>query len=141
MRALVLIALLGCGHHEDRHDEATAPGQLTLDVTIDGAASKWTAATFAGVPRIAGVATDGEARDTWSLRELVQRQVGPTAHVVSVTGADGKRFIAPAEWSDAGKVPILHTTKRGTLKFRWADASGKWGDTVAKDVTALEIAR
>jgi hypothetical protein len=42
-------------------------------------------------------------------------------------------------WKDSTTTPILHTTRRGALNFRWADAHGVWGDVVTKDVTGLEI--
>jgi hypothetical protein len=67
--------------------------------------------------------------------------VGPGARVVAVIGADGKQPIELTAWNDATRTPILHTTRRGTLKFRWADKEGRWGETVVRDVTGLEIAR
>ncbi|HEY0191859.1 MAG TPA: hypothetical protein VGC42_12145, partial [Kofleriaceae bacterium] len=84
--------------------------------------------------------TDGEARDVWSLRELAHQLVGPSARVTAVTGEDGTKAIDAAAWSDATRTPLLHTTRRGTLKYRWADASGKWGETEVKEVSRLEIA-
>lgn len=127
--------------HEDRHEPATAPAAISLAVTIAGAPATWTGEDLARAPRMAGAASDGEARDTWSLRELVTRNVGPGARVVAVSGAGGKQPIDPAAWRDAARTPILHTTRRGTLKFRWADGDGRWGPTVIRDVTGLEIAR
>ncbi|HWU90858.1 MAG TPA: hypothetical protein VN253_26515 [Kofleriaceae bacterium] len=127
--------------HEDRHEPAVAPAKLTLAITIGGAASTWTEAAFAGVPKLAGVASDGEARDTWSLRELAHRNAGPDARVIAVISADGKQPIEPSAWADAARTPILHTTRRGTLKFRWADKDGRWGETIVKDVTGLELTR
>ena len=42
----------------------------------------------------------------------------------------------------AARAPVhVHTTRRGTLKFRWADAGGTWDDTEVKDVTRIEIAQ
>src|SRR5262249_42727232 len=126
---------------EDRHEPQAAPSKLALRVMIgsaagDGSAATWTDATFAATPKLAGTASDGEARDTWSLRELVHAHVGPTARVTAVIGPDGSKPIDAAAWADASRVPILHTTKRGTLKFRWADAAGKWGETIVRDVSA-----
>jgi len=66
--------------------------------------------------------------------------VGPNARVVTVTG-DVAKPIDPAAWADPNVTPILHTTKRGTLKFRWANRDGTWRETEVKDVTKLEIAR
>ena len=126
-------------HHEDRHDPMT-PAKVGIEVAIGTAKSAWTEAAFTGTPKLAGTASDGEARDTWSLRELAHHNVGATARVTAVVGATGKQPIDQAAWDDATKTPILHTTKRGALKFRWADKDGKWGETVLKDVTALEIA-
>lgn len=130
--------------HEDRHAPATAAPAISLAISIAGATpagTTWTGETLAGAPRMAGAASDGEARDTWSLRELARRNIGPDARVVAVIGPDGKQAIEPAAWSDAARTPILHTTRRGTLKFRWADKDGHWGPTVVRDVTGLEIAR
>jgi len=154
MRWLVILALVACSksddkpaetkvekphHHEDRHDPAQAPA-LALAVTTGGATTTWGADRFAVVPKLAGAASDGEARDTWSLRELVHAHVGATARVTAVKSADATRAISEAEWNDAARTPILHTTRRGTLKFRWADKDGAWGETVLKDVTGLDVA-
>lgn len=134
-------AAIALAKHEDRHERATAPSKLTLAVTIAGAPATWTADASAGIPKLAGTASDGEARDTWSLRELVKRNAGPTARVIAVISAGEKQAIEPAAWDDPTRTPILHTTRRGTLKFRWADKDGRWGETIVKDVTGLEITR
>ncbi len=127
-------------HHEDRHDPATAPKQLVLAIAITGQPSvTWDAAAFAKVAQVPGKASDGEARETWSLRDLAHTLVGPKARVTAVIGRDGTAALTEARWADAAATPILHTTRHGTLKFRWADPTGAWGATVAKDVTGLEI--
>ena len=126
-------------HREDRREPASAPTAATIAVTVDGAATTWTEADLASVPRMAGSASDGEARDTWSLRAVVAARVGPSARVASVTGAGIVVPLEPAAWADATRTPILHSTRRGTLKFRWADAAGVWGATIAKDITAMVI--
>jgi hypothetical protein len=125
-------------HHEDRHEPASAAARLELAVTIDGVAGRWQRDVFDRVPRGVGTSTEGEARDTWSLRELAHRIVGPNARVVAIVGSTRKSIDAPA-WDDGSRIPILHTTKRGALKFRWTDRDGKWGETEVKDVTQLEI--
>jgi hypothetical protein len=112
-------------HHEDRHDPASATPPLSLAVTIDGSAATWPQAVFDRTTHFASANNDGEARDTWSLRELVHGTVGATARVTMVIGET--------------KESIVHRTRRGGLKFRWADAAGKWGETGVKDVTGLEI--
>lgn len=126
--------------HEDRHEAQTAPSQLTLAVESGGTTTVWGEPEFLKVPKMAGAASDGEARDTWSLRELVHTLVGPSARIATVIGPDGPKPITAEEWNDASKTPILHTTRRGTLKFRWADAKGAWGDTVVRDVSKIVIA-
>lgn len=127
--------------HEDRHEPASVAPAPSLAVVIAGAATTWTGEVLARAPRMAGTASDGEARETWSLRELVKQNAGPGARVVAVTGAGGKQAIEPAAWGDPARTPILHTTRRGTLKLRWADKDGRWGPTVVRDVTGLEIER
>jgi hypothetical protein len=129
------------GKHEDRHDFAAEP-KLQLTVAINGTAASWGPDAFGKVTKYAknDKASDGEAREVWSLRELAHTLVGPTARVTAVTG-DGSKTIDRAAWDDAAREPLLHTTRRGTLKFRWADASGTWDDTEVKDVTRIEIAR
>ena len=127
-------------HHEDRHDPQAAATRLTLAIEIAGKPSAtWTADDLAKVPKMAGKATDGEARETWSLRELAHQLVGPNARVTSVVGEGGNVAIDEAKWNATDSTPILHSTRRGTLKFRYADGSGAWGDTIAKEVTGLEI--
>ena len=146
MRALWLVVVLACGRsseapHEDRREAQTAPSKLRLEVTVGGAKSTWSDGEFAEVAKITGAASDGEARDTWSLRALVKKHVGPTARVVSVTGEGGSKPIDEGAWKDAARIPIVHVTKRGALKFRWSDPSGKWEDTSVKDVTAIDVVK
>ena len=130
------------GKHEDRHDPAAEP-KLQLTVAIDGAVTRWGPDAFGKVAKYAknDKASDGEAREVWSLRELAHTLVGPTARVTAVTGDGGSKTIDRTAWDDAAHEPLLHTTRRGTLKFRWANADGKWADTEVKDVTRIEIAR
>lgn len=129
--------------HEDRHDPAVAAPALQLAVAVDGAAATWQPDAFARVAQYTGnkKASDGEAREVWSLRDLVHALVGPAARVTAVTGDDGTKVITAAAWGDPSRTPLLHTTRRGTLKFRWAGADGAWGDTEIKDVTRIEIAK
>jgi hypothetical protein len=109
-------------------------------VTVAGASSTWAADAFAAVPHHVSANNSGEGRDTWSLRDLVHKHVGPTARVTAVTGKDGTKTIDAAAWNDAAQIPIIHTTRRGTLKFRYEDAAGKWGGSLVSDVSALEVA-
>ncbi len=123
----------------DRHKpvEPNAP-PVEVGVSIKGVTSKWDKAAFDKVPRYTK-GTDGDMRDVWDIRNLVHTLVGPTAHVVSVTGEGGSKPFDHVAWDDATRTPILHTTRRGTLKWTWADGSGKWGETEVKDVTQLVI--
>jgi len=147
-RALCLLVLAACSrsagapqkHHEDRHDPAEATPTLHLAVTIDGSKTTWQQDVFDRVPHFASINHDGDARDTWSLRELVHMTVGPTARVVAVLG-DKRMTIDDAAWNDPGHTPIVHRTRRGWLKFRWADKSGAWQDAAVKEVSGLEIVR
>ena len=125
-------------HHEDRDDPADKPATLSLAVVVDGAAATWDAAAFGKVQHMPQVNNGGETRDVWSLRELAKTLVGPNARVTAVTG-DVTKPIDAAAWADATRTPIVHTTRRGTLKFRWADKDGKWLDAEVKDVTKLEL--
>ena len=127
--------------HEDRHEEAT-PANLRLDVTIGGEKKTWAKDSFDKTPKFSAGATanDGENRDTWSLRDLAHTLVGPNARVAAVVG-EGKYPIDQASWNNADKTPIVHTTRRGTLKFRWADKTGKWGEADVNDVSGLEITK
>ena len=136
------VAAAGSGekkHHEDRHDAAVAAAQLDLEVTVDGKAVQWHAADFAKVANLHGQNNDGDARDVWSLRDLVHTLVGPTARLVAVHGEGDKQIFADA-WNDPTHVPILHNTRKGKLKFRWTDQQGTWQDTqVVKDVAKLDV--
>jgi hypothetical protein len=126
-------------HHEDRHDVQGSATAFSLDVTVNGAHQTWTPETFAKVSHFVGTNNDGEARDVWSLREVATDLVGSGARIVSITG-DSTHAIGSAAWSDPSKIPIVHSTRRGVLKFRWADPDGKWReDEVIKDVAKLEI--
>ncbi len=127
--------------HEDRHEQA-APAALKLDVTIAGEKKTWAKDSFDKTAKFSAGATanDGENRDTWSLRDLAHTLVGPNARVTAVLG-DETYPIDQAAWSNADKTPIVHTTRRGTFKFRWADKAGKWGEAEVNDVSGLEIAK
>ena len=125
------------GRKEDRH-EAAAAAKLTLAVAVGGEKKTWTADDFAKVAKTKGTANDGDDRDTWSLRDMAHTLVGPNARVTAVIG-DTKAAIDPAAWTDAQRTPIVHTTRRGALKFRYTDAKGKWGEADVSDVTGLEI--
>lgn len=129
--------------HEDRHDPPAAPAALSLAIAVDGAASTWQRDAFDRVAQFTGNtrATDGEAREVWSLRELAHTLVGPTARVTSVTGDGGTQSIDRTAWDDPARTPLFHTTRRGTLKFRWADAHGTWLDTEVRDVSRIDLAR
>jgi hypothetical protein len=126
--------------HEDRREPVVADAPpLKLDVMAKGTTATWRQDAFDKVARYTK-GTDGEARDVWSLRELVHQLAGPTARVTSVTGDGATKTIEPAAWDNAARTPLLHTTRRGTLKFRWADADGKWGESEIKDVVRIELA-
>jgi len=132
------------GAHHRKHEDSREPvvadaPPLKLDVTAKGTTATWHQDSFDKVARYTK-GNDGEARDVWSLRELVHQLVGPTARVASVTGDNGTKAIDLAAGDDATRTPLLHTTRRGTLKFRWADASGKWGESEVKDVVRIELA-
>jgi len=155
LRIACLVLLFACGSkstdapteekkphakHEDRHEPATATPSLALKVHVDGSDQTWAQDVFDKVPHSTGKNNDGQDRDVWSLRDLVHTAVGPSARVVAVAG-DIRMPIDTKAWDDPDKTPILHRTKRGALKFRWADKDGKWGDTGVKDVTELEVTR
>ena len=126
----------------DKHQPLAADAvALTLDVAVGSDVMTWKKDEFAKVDEYA-IGSDGNERQVWSMRDLATKLVGPTAHVVAITGVDGStKPMAAADWADTTKTPILHTTRRGTLKFTWADSQGTWGETVVKDVTRIEIAR
>jgi len=151
MKWLVLVvALAACSKsdakqnpapkHEDRNDPAEATPPLKLAVTIDGVAATWQQDAFDRAPHFVGENKSGESRDAWSLRELAHTLVGPNARVVAVIG-DKRKDIDAAAWADASKTPIVHRTRRGWLKFRWADKDGNWSEADVKDVSGLEIVR
>jgi hypothetical protein len=137
-------ASTGSAHHrkhQDRRESVVADAPpLTLNVVSNGTQVTWHQDSFDKVARYTK-GTDGEARDVWSLRDLVHQLAGPTAWVTSVTGGDGTKSIEHAAWDDTTRTPLLHTTRRGTLKFRWADGAGTWGESEVKDVTRIEIAQ
>jgi hypothetical protein len=105
---------------------------------VQGTTATWHQDSFDKVPRYTK-GNDGEGRDVWSLRELVHQLVGPGARVTAVTGEDGTKAVDRAAWEDATRTPLLHTTRRGTLKFRWADAEGTWGESEVKNVGRIEV--
>jgi hypothetical protein len=125
--------------HEDRNEPAIAAPALDLAIVVDGKPASWHRDDFAKATHFQHNARGGDAREVWSLRELAHGLVGPNARVTTVVG-NKTEAIDPAAWSDDAKTPILHTTRRGTLKFRWADKDGNWADALVNDVTRVEIA-
>jgi hypothetical protein len=113
------------------------PANLELAVTVAGKPTTWPASVLETATKLDE--THAEAPQVWSLRDVVKAQLGPKARVTAVISADGKQAIDEATWKDATTLPILHTTRRGSLNFRWQDAHGVWGDVVTKDVTGLEV--
>lgn len=129
-------------HSEDRDERPTAPAVLTLEVAVDGAKATWNKDAFERVPRLTGHNRSGESREAWSLRAMAAEIVGPGARVTSVTGGGETVAISAEQWNDTTRTPILHTTRRGTLKFRWVEPDGEWQeDAAVRDVTGLAIAR
>ena len=127
------------GGHGDRHEAVEDSGvPLKLDAKIGAATKTWGRDALDRVPRFTA-GTDGADREMWSLRELAHTLVGPTARVVAIIGPRETRRLDAAAWADATRTPIVHTTRRGTLKFRWADKDGKWGDVEVVDLSRLEI--
>jgi hypothetical protein len=126
-------------HPDHRAPVVDNPPPLVLEVVTGGTTATWRQDAFDKVARFTQ-GHDGVARDVWSLRELAHQLVGPTATVTRITGVDGSQPIDPAAWQDPTRTPLLHTTRRGTLKFRWADATGAWGENATKDVTRIELA-
>jgi len=120
----------------------SAPAVVTLEVAVDGRVATWKRDAFERVPRLSGHNRSGESRDAWSLRAMAEEMVGPGARVTSVTGDGATVEISAAMWQDTTRTPILHTTRRGTLKFRWIEADGEWQeDAAVRHVTGLAIAR
>lgn len=147
---LLVVVLAGCSKsdasqhvapkHEDRNDPAEAAPPLELAITIDGVAGTWQQDAFDRAPHFVGSNHAGESRDAWSLRDLAHTLVGPNARVVAVIG-DKREEIDPAAWADPSKTPFVHRTRRGWLKFRWANKDGVWSEADVKDVSGLEIVR
>lgn len=104
-----------------------------LAVTIDGKLETW---RLDRVPHFITKNTSGQEREAWSLRE-VAKLAGPDARVTAVLGTP-RLDIDQATWS-GDKIPIIHRTRRGGMKFRWTDNAGTWNDAEVKDVTGLEL--
>jgi hypothetical protein len=141
---LALVERDGGSHrkgHEDRFEPGADAGAVSVHVKVGGAVKTWSRADLDRVPKytLGTKNNEGENRDTWSLRELAHVLVGPTARVVAVVGPDETKTVDKAAWDDPKRTPVLHTTRRGTLKYRWADAKGEWGDTEVRDVARIEL--
>ena len=62
------------------------------------------------------------ARDAWSLRTLAADLVAPGARVTAVRGEDGREVeLAPGDWTDDTRTPVIRLNRRGKFKFHWAD--------------------
>jgi hypothetical protein len=139
-RLAILLALAACSKDEPKPAPAPAPSPgLSLAVSIDGKPETWAQDAFARVPHFTIKNNGGDNRDAWSLRELA-KLAGPDARVTVVIG-EPRHAIDPTAWADATKIPIVHRTRRGALKFRWTDSVGTWTEAETKDVTGLELTR
>jgi hypothetical protein len=147
-RLVLLLALVACSKsgdgehrqkHEDRAEPQTSITAFSIAVTIGDKHETWTPETFSKVEHVAQTNKSGQDRETWSLREIAKILVGPTARVTTVTGSNGTKAIDQAAWGDPARTPIVHLTRRGALKFRWASGDGTWSEAEVHDVSALEV--
>jgi hypothetical protein len=143
-RVAILLALAACSSKDEPKPPAPAPAPpaqpgLSLAVTIDGKPQTWAQDVFDRVPHFTIKNNGGDDRDAWSLHELA-KLAGPNARVTAVIG-EPRQVIEPAAWADATKIPIVHRTRRGALKFRWTDSAHTWSEAETKDVTGLELTR
>jgi hypothetical protein len=136
--AVLCLLLVAC-KHEDRNEPQQAEAAFSLSVSIGQEHETWTRETFSSVKRTFALNKSGESRDAWSLRAIAKELVGPTARVAKVIGPSGAKVIDANAWADLTRSPIVHVTRRGSLKFRWAASDGTWGETEVNDVSALEI--
>ena len=113
-----------------------------LAVILDGKPGPtWSPEQVTSGPRLALTNKNGEARDAWSVRELVSRLLGPGARVAALVDGSGERLeISPAEWGDAQKALVLRVSNRGGYKAHWTARNGSAGDAILRDVRKLEIA-
>jgi hypothetical protein len=146
-RLLLVLAVAACSKAtppEPTASSGAAPvaapvAGLSLAVTVDGKPETWGQDVFDRVPHFIVKNTGGDNRDAWSLHELA-KIAGPDARVTAVVG-DPRQAIDAAAWADPAKIPIVHRTRRGGLKFRWTDSAGTWSAAEIKDVTGLELTR
>lgn len=120
---------------------------VRLTVMVGEHVSTWARPDFAKVEPLGYKTKEDEARDAWSLRDLVTALVGAKARVVAVEG-EGKRVeISRDRWLDISLTPALRITRRGLVKLQWLTPAGKRpASSAASDpielrgVTALKIA-
>lgn len=124
---------------------AVSSAPIELRAQIDGASPvDWTSAHTKVHPYLLG-AQDGEGkREAWPLRELAREiAASPDAEVIEVSGDDGQSLaIAPAEWSDPSRIPVLRANRRGVLKLTWLDKSLEpAGGEEMREITMLKVMR
>lgn len=128
----------GGGNGGGADTQATA---APLRVVVAGRPpTSWTAADFAAVPRLT-IHADNSAKDAWSLRDIAHKLVGPKARVTIAVDGDGTRErIAPRDWADASKTPVLRINRRGMYKIEWVDKDGNMlQDDDVRDVRSVEL--
>lgn len=135
---------VGTGNGGGSGNGGGANAQVTaapLRVVVAGRPpTSWTSADFAAVPRFT-IHADNSAKDAWSLRDIAHKLVGPKARVTIAVDGDGTRDrIAPRDWADASKTPVLRINRRGMYKIEWVDKDGNMlEDDDVRDVRSVEL--
>jgi hypothetical protein len=122
-------------------ERASASAQPLKVVITGGTPTTWAPDAFAPVKRFT-IHSDGSDKDAWSLRDIVHQLVGPKARVLGAVDGDGtKARIAPKDWADAKKTPVLRINRRGMYKIEWVDKDGNMtNDDDVRDVKSIEVA-
>jgi hypothetical protein len=153
--AFCLLAAAACERKTNATPAPTPPAPLaaapsdgrrakqSLEVIVDGKpAGAWSPEQVAALPRISSMNKNGEARDSWSLRDAAAKLIAPGARVTALISDDGERLdVTPADWSDTHKTLVLRVSNRGGYKAHWSAADGSSGDAVIKNVTKVELAK
>lgn len=82
---------------------------------------------------------DGGSRIGYSLRDIVAL-TAPGARAVQLTTRSGIEIdLEAGRWDDPQQLPILRSNREGSLKFYWADPTGKALTDEVRDIATVSV--
>jgi hypothetical protein len=121
---------------------ADAPlGKGDLEIVVNGKRSAaWTQQQIASASAsVAMTNQNGEARQGWPLKPVLQSLVGKQARIVAVASLSERVPIDEKSWNDPARTLVLRMNHHGEYKAIWVDGSGNADEAFLKGVRRVEV--